>query len=107
MRKRLLSLLLVCVMLAGILPCAVADSGTDPADVVILLDRSDNMNEEFRSQALHSSTYVRKMRPARSLAQSVIDAVLSGNDSSRVAIVAFDKEAAVARTFSKNRTLLK
>ena len=107
MRKRLLSLLLVCVMLAGILPCAVADSGTDPADVVILLDRSDNMNEEFRSQALHSSTYVRKMRPARSLAQSVIDAVLSGNDSSRVAIVAFDKEAAVARTFSKSRTLLK
>ena len=112
MRKRLLSMLLACVMLVGLLPAAVSAAGTDIAiDVVIVLDRSDNMNAEIltctKNHSHLSTCYERKMKPARKIAKDIVDAVLNGSDNARVAIVSFAKEATVSYQFSKSKTLLK
>ena len=98
MRKRLLSMLLACVMLVGLLPAAVSAAGTDiTVDVVIVLDRSDNMNTEIltctKDHSHLPTCYERKMKPAREIAKDVVDAVLNGSDNARVAIVSFAKEA--------------
>lgn len=99
--RRILSLIVAVVMLAGLIPAAGASAADgEAADIVIVLDRSAEMAAELSSGET-------KMAAARSIAKSCISALIDGNDNARVALVIFDKTSSVRYHFSRSKTLLR
>lgn len=112
MKKRhLLSLLLACFLLAGLIPVTPAAATAEAIDVVVVLDRSSAMDETIlacaKSHTHLSGCYESRMTAAKRTAKALITQILDRNSNARVALVTFAKEAAVSHAFTAVKTVLR